>query len=639
MMDRNTLIGLLLIGAILIGFSIYNSPTQEQIAQQRKIQDSLRAMEQIKEKEVVQNAVENAVRQSIAENAENAGDESVSDSLLNMEKMNRYGVFYPAAEGLDTVHVLENEDLRLYISNKGGRIVKAELKEYRRYDSLPLVLFNADSSAFGIGLIANNRVVSTDSLYFRNINQSFTLAKQDDARSFTMRMELGKGKHLDYVYTLPGKGFMVDVSVKMTGMNDIIPPNINSLTLNWWQTNPRQEKNIEAEANASTIYYQFTDEEMDYLSETSDEKENIPNNLKWVAFKQQYFTSVLVAKNVLEKPTELETRKVIGSDQYTKHMRAELTLPFTHKASEQVDFSLYLGPNHFQTLKAYGLGMEKQIPLGWGIMGWINRFCVIPIFNFFEGFNLNYGIIILILTIVIKVVLFPLTYRAYLSSAKMKILKPEMDEINVKFANDDPMKKQQAIMSLYKRAGVNPLGGCLPMLLQLPILFAMFRFFPASIELRQQGFLWADDLSTYDSIYDLPFNIPFYGDHISLFTLLMTVSTILYTRMNSSQFAGNAQMAQMKWIMYLMPVVFLGVFNNYSSGLSYYYFLANMITFSQQYLIRKFVDEDAIHRKIQENKKRPASQTKSKFQQRIEDLAKKQQELQRQQQAKKGKKK
>jgi YidC/Oxa1 family membrane protein insertase len=236
---------------------------------------------------------------------------------------------------------------------------------------------------------------------------------------------------------------------------------------------------------------------------------------------------------------------------------------------------------------------------------------------------------------VIKVVLLPLTYKAYLSTAKMKVLKPEMDEINLKFSNDDPMKKQQAIMALYRKAGVNPLGGCLPMLLQLPILFAMFRFFPASIELRQKSFLWADDLSTYDSIYDLPFHIPGYGDHVSLFTLMMTVSTIMYTRMNSSQFSGP-QMAQMKWVMYLMPVIFLGVLNNYSSGLSYYYFLANMITFGQQFLIRKFVDEDAIHRKIQENKKKPV--TKSKFQERLEAMQKQQQLLQQQKQQQKGKK-
>jgi YidC/Oxa1 family membrane protein insertase len=276
----------------------------------------------------------------------------------------------------------------------------------------------------------------------------------------------------------------------------------------------------------------------------------------------------------------------------------------------------YFGPNHYQTLKTYGIGLERQIPLGWGIFGWVNKFLVIPIFNFLAGFNLNYGIIILILTIIIKVMLLPLTYKAYLSQAKMKVLKPEIDEIN-KTKDKDPMKSQQEMMSLYKKAGVNPLGGCFPMLLQMPILIAMFRFFPASIELRQQSFLWAEDLSTYDSIWDFGFTIPFYGDHVSLFTLLMTVSTLIYTRMNN-QFTGAN--AQMKWMSYLMPVIFLGVFNNYSAGLSYYYFLANILTFGQQYLFGKFVDEKAIHLKIQENKKKPV--TKSKFQQKMEEMAK-----------------
>jgi YidC/Oxa1 family membrane protein insertase len=276
----------------------------------------------------------------------------------------------------------------------------------------------------------------------------------------------------------------------------------------------------------------------------------------------------------------------------------------------------YFGPNHYQILKSQGHNLEKQIPLGWGIFGWVNRFIVIPIFNFLNGFNWSYGIIILILTIAIKLLLLPLTFKAYLSQAKMKVLKPEVDEIQGKF-KEEPMKLQQEMMALYRKAGVSPLGGCLPMLLQMPILIAMFRFFPQSIELRQQSFLWATDLSTYDSILDLSFTIPFYGDHVSLFTLLMTVSTLLITKVNSSSQMTNPQM---KWMMYLMPIVFLGVFNSYSAGLSYYYFLANMISIGQQYLFRSFVNEDEIHRKIQENKKKPTK--KSKFQQRLEKMAK-----------------
>ena len=274
----------------------------------------------------------------------------------------------------------------------------------------------------------------------------------------------------------------------------------------------------------------------------------------------------------------------------------------------------YIGPNHYQTLKKIAdLNLEKIIPLGWGIFGWVNRFIVIPTFNFLNSFNLNYGIIILFLTIFVRIILLPLTFGSFKSQAKMKVLQPEITEINEKF-KEEPMKKQQEVMGLYKKAGVNPLGGCIPGLLQMPILIAMFNFFPSSIELRQQSFLWATDLSTYDSILDLPFKIPFYGSHVSLFTLLMTVSTIIYTKVNMQMTAATNP--QMKWMMYLMPILFLGFFNNYSSGLSYYYFLSNIFGFGQQYLFKFFIDEEKIHAKIQENKKKPVK--KSSFQQRLD---------------------
>jgi YidC/Oxa1 family membrane protein insertase len=629
MMDRNTLIGLLLIGAILIGFSIYNSPSKEQLAAAKRKNDSIAAVQEIDKKSKVQEAIAAEIFKEIA-------DTLTNDSILEVQKQQVYGPFVRAAAGEEKNAVIENEVLKITLSNQGGRIRTVELKKYKDFKGNPLVIGDRDSSVFGLSLIAGNRVVSTDSLFFSPIEPGFSL-KGKEKKSFTMRMSLANNQWVDFIYTIKGDSYLLDFDIRFQGMNDVLPANINGLSLNWNMSALQQEKSKENEANATTIYYQFSDNEVDYLSEREDDQESIQNNLKWVAFKQQYFTSVIIAKDKWEKPTDLETKNLEGSKRFTKKLSAVLTVPFSHKTTETASYHLYYGPNHFHTLKDAGFNLEQQIPLGWGILGWINRFCVIPVFNFFEGFDLNYGIIILILTIIIKLVLFPLTYKAYLSSAKMKILKPEMDEINAKYANEDPMKKQQAIMGLYRQAGVNPLGGCLPMLLQLPILFAMFKFFPASIELRQESFLWATDLSTYDSIYDFSFNIPFYGDHVSLFTLLMTVSTILYTRMNSSQFSGP-QMAQMKIVMYLMPVVFLGVFNNYSAGLSYYYFLANMITFGQQFLIRKFVDEDAIHRKIQENKKRPVSQTKSKFQARLEEMQKQQKMLQQQRQNK-GKKK
>jgi len=296
-----------------------------------------------------------------------------------------------------------------------------------------------------------------------------------------------------------------------------------------------------------------------------------------------------------------------------------------HKLADKspAKFDFYFGPNHYQTLKEAGHDLQQQIPLGWGIFGWVNKFLVIPVFNWLDTYGLNYGIVILFLTLIIKLVLFPFQFKSYLSQAKMRVLKPEMDELNKKYENEDALKKQQALMALYKEAGVNPLGGCFPLLLQLPILLAMFNFFPNAIELRQQSFLWADDLSTFDSILTLPFEIPVYGDHVSLFALLMTISTIIYTMMNNSLSVQNDQMKQMKWMMYLMPVVFLLVLNSYAAGLNYYYFLANIITFGQQFAFSKLVDEKKIHAKIQANKLKPASQKTSSFQQKLEEMAKK----------------
>jgi len=306
-------------------------------------------------------------------------------------------------------------------------------------------------------------------------------------------------------------------------------------------------------------------------------------------------------------------------------------LPYENKPLHQINMQFFFGPNHFNTLKAQEMSFEKLIPLGWGIFSWINRFAVIPVFNYLDSFNLNYGLIILILTVLIKIILFPIAYKTYASSAKMRLLKPDIEEINAKFPKkEDAMKKQQAVMGLYKKAGVNPMAGCLPMLLQLPILIAMFRFFPASIELRQEAFLWADDLSTYDSILDLPFSIPFYGSHVSLFTLLMTVSTIIYTKINMQMMGTSNQMPGMKAMMYMMPVMFLGIFNNFASALSYYYFLTNIITFLQMFVFRYIIDEEALKKKIEANKKRKITVKKSGFQKKLEEMAKQKSQRQKQ---------
>jgi len=336
---------------------------------------------------------------------------------------------------------------------------------------------------------------------------------------------------------------------------------------------------------------------------------------------------ILPGKNA---PTDLIMMRVSTvenhpSDRYLRSVYYKVGVPFSGNLEETVGMSMYFGPNKYNILRKYKIGLERQIPLGWSffLMQWINRYAVLPVFNFLGSFGWNYGIVILVLTILLKIVLFPIAYKTYLSSAKMRLLKPEVDEIGQKFPKkEDAMKKQQAVMAMYKKAGVNPMSGCIPVLLQMPILIAMFRFFPASIELRQQAFLWANDLSSYDSIWNLPFNIPFYGDHVSLFTLLMTISTIIYTYLNNQMMgSGSQQLPGMKTMMYIMPVMFLGIFNNYSSGLSYYYLLVNIITFVQMYIFRWFVDEDKLHKKIQENKLKPVKV--SGFQKRLEDMAKK----------------
>ncbi|MBK9480158.1 MAG: membrane protein insertase YidC [Bacteroidetes bacterium] len=617
-MDKNSIIGLLLIGAILIGFSIYNAPTENEIAAQKRQQDSIEAVQKLASKQKQQAVLQDAVIAAIADTT------TISDSTKNEVLKSTYGPFIASASGERKISYIENELIKVGISNKGGRIVSVQLKKYRTHDSLPLLLCDEDSSRFGLSFIAQNRVFSTDTLYFTPVGNSFTV-NGTDSNKLSMRLQAAPGKYLEFEYRLKGNSYLMDCNINTVGMQDLIASNTSDLNLKWKLRALKHEKSHTNEQNATTIYYKHFEDEVDYLNEAKDGKESFKTKMQWVSFKQQYFTSVLIAKKGFEKPTEIETIGLPDSKKYTKDLSASFTIPYEHKASESFAMNIYFGPNHYGTLKGYGLDLEQQVPLGWGIFGWVNRFAVIPVFNFLSGFNINFGIIILLLTILIKVVLLPLTYKAYMSTAKMKVLKPEVDELNEKYAKEEPMKKQQALMALYKKAGVNPLGGCLPMLLQMPILIAMFRFFPASIELRQQSFLWATDLSSYDSIWTFGY-VPvidyLYGDHVSLFTLLMTISTIMYTRMND-QFSGanNPQMAQMKWIMYLMPIIFLGVFNNYSAGLSYYYFLANMFTFAQQWIIRKLVDEDAIHAKIQENKKKPAA-PKSKFQARLEEMAK-----------------
>ncbi|OQX76758.1 MAG: membrane protein insertase YidC, partial [Bacteroidetes bacterium 4484_276] len=394
----------------------------------------------------------------------------------------------------------------------------------------------------------------------------------------------------------------------------------------WEMDMRRQEKSLDNERNETTIYYKYYQDDVDYLSERKDVEESLKTDVRWLSFKTRFFLATLIGDQpFMNADLKTYTDKQITDEHYLKTMSALIGVPFENKPQQTFPMQMYFGPNKYHTLKQYDLELQRQIPLGWSffLMAWINIYAVIPVFDWLGGYGWNYGIVILLLTIMLKIVLFPIAYKTYQSSAKMRVLKPEIDELTKKFSKkEDAMKKQQATMALYKKAGVNPMAGCVPVLLQFPILIALFRFFPSSIELRQQPFLWAHDLSSYDSILSLPWNIPFYGDHVSLFTLLMTVSTIFYTKLNSEMMGSSStQMPGMKTMMYLMPVMFLGIFNNYASGLSYYYLLANLFTFAQMFLIRQAIDEDKILKQIQLNKKKPAKK-KSGFQKRLEDMAK-----------------
>ena len=591
--DKNSLIGFVLMAVILIVFNTFFFPEIPQ--EQAPVVAPTEVI--ITETQFTETTVATPI---------------LNNSVINEELKTKYGVFASAAKGTDEFQVIENDKLKITVANKGGRIISVILKEYQTFDSLALDLFDADSSRFNLQFTTGHNINTAD-LYF--------IAEQS-SNTLSMKLKADDSHYVEYLYTLT-EDYLIDFDIKFIGMESLIPSGINYMNLEWQMKTPQTEKSKTNQDMYTGIQYQYSaDNEGDYLSFTSTDEDKINARLNWVAFKQQFFSAIFIAKDGFEKPTHLISTKSEGS-KFIKDLAAKFELPYQHKIDEQLSFQFFFGPNHYKTLKAYDKGFEELVPLGWGIFGWVNQYIIINIFDFLSKYFSSYGIIILLLTLIIKIGLAPFTYKAFLSQAKMKVLKPEIDKINDKLKGKDPMKAQQETMGLYRKAGVNPMGGCLPMLFQFPILIAMFRFFPASIELRQESFLWADDLSSYDSIYELGFNIPFYGDHISLFTLLMTISTLLYTRMNSSMATG--QMAQMKWMMYLMPIMFLGFFNNYAAGLSYYYFLANMFTFTQQYFMKIMINEDKILAQLEANKKKPAK-PKSKFQKKLEDMQKKQEQ-------------
>lgn len=618
-MDKKSIIGIVLIGVILIGFSYYNSRQMEQYQKEQAKIDSVANTNAPKEAaKAAELAPDQAVEKAKKDSAEIATiKETVGAKLAD------------ASAGNEEFFTLQNNLVKVVFSNKGGRIASVELLKYKKYNGDKLVLFTPDKSNFDINLYIGQNI-STSKFYFQpvGVQKVAEITGKDASKSAVFRLYTDETSYLEYVYTLKKDSYMVDFKVNFVGLQSKIPANLTNFDISWSMDAPQQEKGFKNENSYTAIAYKFPgkDADMEELSPMSEEEsEKVTTKVHWVNFKQQFFSSILVAKSSF---TSGELNQVTQKPDmgYTKNFKATLQVPFT-SATKSVDFSFYFGPNLFKELKKYDLDFEKVVPLGSWIIRWINRWVVIPVFDLLESHIASFGIIILILTILIKLVLFPLTYKSYLSMAKMRVLKPEVDKINEKFPKkEDALKKQQEVMALYKKTGVNPMGGCLPMLLQLPILFAMFKFFPASFELRQESFLWADDLSSYDSILKLPFEIPFYGGHISLFTLLMAVSLYLTSKINTAQMGDTTQqMPGMKFMtLYLMPAMMLFWFNNYAAGLSYYYFLSNLITLGQTYLIRQTVDDNAVLAKLKENSKKPVK--KSRFQQKLEDIAKQQQQ-------------
>jgi YidC/Oxa1 family membrane protein insertase len=618
-MDRNSIFGIIIIAAIFIVWGVLNKPNQEEL---KKIQQRNDSIALVKKKQELEKEIKEI------EKKQGIVNKQVNDTSLKAEQLKQeLGVFSAVATGENKIFTLENDLIRFKISQKGGRPYSVELKKYQTFDSLPVILFDGDSSLFGINFYSQNRHINTNDLYFSSSLSNEQSIVTTGPKTISMRLNAGEHGYIEYRYTLqPGK-YQVDLEIELNGLKDISTQRNGFIDLDWMIYLPQQEKGRDNEINYTTLYYKPFKEKVDYLNARSKKEmqsENITTQLEWIAYKDQFFSSVIMADNAFSDAImEVYTQPV--ESKYLKKFKSTIGIPFNDTQKQLIPLHFYFGPNKYNLLKKqYGdKELQDLVSVGKGIIKWINQIVIIKLFDFLNKYFLNYGIIILIMTIIIKIFLLPLTFKSYQSTAKMRVLKPQIDEINSKIPKEKALERQQATMALYKKVGVSPLGGCLPMLLQMPILFAMFRFFPTSIELRQQGFLWAHDLSTYDSIYEwhrvIPFLSSFYGNHISLFTILMTVSTILSMKFNN-QTTASPQMPGMQSMMYVMPIMFMFILNKFSAGLTYYYFLTNMITFGQNYLFNYFIDEDELLKKLQSKKVKAVK--KSTWQQRLEQMAK-----------------
>ena len=631
-MDKNTWIGFLLIAAIFVGFTMLNRPSKEELAKRQHEQDSIAAL-RLAEAEA-QRLSDSITAMLQASPEATAAAEQVTEEDRQARLQAAYGNFAPAAQGEEKFVQLENEHVRLTLSTHGGMITQAELLDYHAAgDSLhPLCLFRGDESQMAFTLItANNRILQTSNLYFTPVETEVP------GRAILRLPTSTPDAWLDLVYDL-SDNYMVHLTLQPHNMQTELAQNTNSMELRWQQLIPQQEQGRKFEERYAQLQYMLSGGDIEKLSESKDDAEKESARVRWIAYKDQFFSTVLIADDAFSS-SEFHSNIQPKYSGYIKQYTTQTTLPFDLNGKTLTGMRFYMGPNHYHTLKAYDEGvarderlhLNKLVPLGWKIVSWINTILVIPMFDLFTGWGLHIGIVILLMTIVIKLIILPFVFVSYKSSAKMRVLKPQIDAINAQYPADKMQERQQATMLLYQQAGVNPMSGCLPMLFQFPVLMAMFWFLPTAIELRGKSLLWAPDLSTYDAVFHWGFNIPLLGDHLSLFCLLMTIVNIVYTYITMQSQATDPNMKFMKYMMYAMPLMFLFIFNDYAAGLSYYYLLSLFITIMQTMIFRWSLDDKKLLAEIEENKKKKAGKPKSGFMERLEKMQREQQRLAREQ--------
>ena len=632
-MDKNTWIGFALIAAIIVGFSFLNRPSQEELAERKRVQDSI-ALVQAAEWEAQQQSAQIAEQLQAAQNANTPTPELLAEQIANL-----YGPFAPATQGKEGFVTLENSKIKIAIDRRGGRIAKVELKEYKAYgDSVnPLCLFQNDESSLNFTLLTNTtRILATRDLYFSEVSQ---ITNEEGSTVLTMRLNTNiEDCYLDFVYTLPADDYMVGMSMQPHNMQFALAPNMASIEMQWNQLIPQQEKGRKFEEKYAQLQYMFVGGDIEKLSEVKADRQKESARIKWIGYKDQFFSTVMIAEDGFES-SEMESAIAGAHTRYIKEYKTKASLPFDITGKKTSDIRYYFGPNHYNTLKAYDKNVENAeklhlnelVPLGWKIVAWINKIIVIPMFDLFMSWGLHIGIVILLMTLVIKLILLPFVFASNKSTAKMRVLKPQLDEINAKYPPEKMQERQQATMALYQKAGVSPMSGCLPMLFQFPVLMAMFWFLPTAIELRGQSLFWADDLSTYDAIITWSTPIPIFGTHLSLFCLIMTIVNIVYTHITMQTQSGGQEMKMMRWMMYLMPLMFLFFFNDYAAGLSYYYFISLLFTILQTMIFRWAVDDKKVLAEMEANAKKKGSQKKSGFAARLEAMQREQQRLAREQ--------